>query len=396
MKRPSSRSGSFSSTSPASSSGSSNARSSLNGIISVQRIKNTANENPYIDEDEDLKYHNYSERKLKQPIGQTIMELSNSSTMKNTTRKSQNASLNGSSSAIPPSNGPQSESITKSSFKTKEETILEEEYIRNLQKQINLLSTELDLQKKVNQERERKMAEKTDALEDPILTLKKKFAEKDEINHHYIEKFQQEIADRENTIVKLKEKYKKWKNKNVQERESAKQEIRSLHEKYVPEVIKLEKQVDMLQLRLKQEQTENERKNEDAKQFLKEIGEITKQVDFLKMQKDQTEKQLQPLMDELSQVKKELLSYNTDRDKDKNEIESLKGRLSKYEKEWEDAVHQLKKKELETKQLELDKELLCAERDKVKEQVVTLNNKNNELDTQITKLQTKLNETQWI
>jgi len=382
----------------------------IQDIMSVRGIKKPDSDGDVKDEED---FHNYSGRKLRQSVGKTMVELAKSGEKEREEASRRMLSMStqsiqpilastgqfqiNTSSSLSNTNPLLNSSIqNKGRFiKSQEESQVEEEYITNLQKQINLLSTELELQKRVNNEMDRKMSEKTQVLEDPIISLKKKFAEKEEYNHQFEEKFKDELAEKQNQIFKMKEKYKKWKNKSIKEREQAKLEVRSLHEKYVPEVVKLEKQVDNLNLRLKQEKAENDKKNEEVKNFLKEVGEITKKLDTIQMQKEQAEKQVQPLCDELALVKKQLLTNTGDKDSELKEIESLKGRLSHYEKEWEDALHNLKKKDLETKQLQLDKELVAAERDKLKDQLKALNEKYNELDTATTKLQTKLNETQW-
>ncbi|EFC40327.1 predicted protein [Naegleria gruberi] len=170
-------------------------------------IKPLRKSNKSLDEDERL-YHSYSDRKLRQSIGKTMVELSSQSRdVSSSTQKRPSSAM---SASIVSLQGPtlastgqfiMTDSVQSTKgYKSQEEAKMEDEYIKNLQKQIGLLSTELQLQRKMNDETEKKLHEKTEPIEDPILTIKKKFAEKDENYNQFIEKFKQEIADRESKV----------------------------------------------------------------------------------------------------------------------------------------------------------------------------------------------------
>ncbi|KAL9652759.1 hypothetical protein ABK040_010792 [Willaertia magna] len=364
----------------------------MNDLITVKSFKKPGSSfEKTRDEDE---FHHYSESKLRQSVSQTMMHM----TKYNKNEDNKTIASNNSSmvlqSAIKASTG---QFQPAKGFKPKSEikSELEESYIQQLQQQLKILETELEVQKKLSTEHEKRLNQKTEPLEDSFHHLKLKFIEKEKENQQSVETLKSEVVEKQNEIFKFKEKYKKWKEKYLQEKENTKIEIRRLHEKYIPEVVKLEKQVDALNVKVKQEQNDNERKNVEIKNYLKEISEIGPKIEELQLQKEKLEKQIPSISEEIIQLKKELFSLAAEKEENKKEIEILKGKSAKYEKEWENSVNQLKRKDLEIKQLELDKEQLTSERDMIKGQLKSLSQKYNELETTHTKNQAKLNEAQW-
>jgi chromosome segregation ATPase len=270
-------------------------------------------------------------------------------------------------------------------------TDLEDQYIKNLQHQVQFLEMELELQKKINEKTKEEVMHEAKPLERSIHELKLAFIQKEGKFENEIKQYKERIAALEDQIDIKEEENDSLKEQIKNQRIDFHHQIIKVTEDYVLKVVSGEKECTRLKKELEREREviqtdltnridkaikENEKLENENRSQKVIIDDLMIQIKALQVSVEQWEQNSGKLQEKLVSLEQV----------DKNEKENLDNVEYMYEQVKQECG-QLK---LNCKQLEFDKEQLRNSKEKLEKQVQLMLEKQVELEAAIDKYKSKL------
>lgn len=249
------------------------------------------------------------------------------------------------------------------------DTQLEDQYIKNLQQQVQFLEMELELQKKASEEAKEQLLHEARPLEDSMQELKLAFIQKEKRFENELKQYKDRIvelelsvSDKEAEIESLRDQLRKMKIEFDEQ-------IMKVTYEYSGRIVGMEKQIRMLTEELDREKTIVQRDlSNRLNDYMKENMDLSSQIKAYKSSTDDLNNQVTNLQAEVQEWKTKSAQQQekiVSMEQDKSDREAL----FNAERMYQDLKTEAAQLKITIKQLEFDKEQVQASRDKMEKHI---------------------------